>query len=77
MGDTRNLVPFNMIPADRHRELSRRGGKASGEARRAMRKRIDDEKVAQAARDELSRDNVKLLAECARILKSAKKIAGL
>ena len=29
-----NLIQFNQMPVDQHRELSARGGRASGEARR-------------------------------------------
>ena len=34
--NTENLRPFNTIPPEEHRELSRRGGIASGERRRYL-----------------------------------------
>lgn len=69
MANEQNLIPFNTLSADRHRELSQRGGKASGAARRAKRKRIDAEKAAQAANHELYRDSLDLMRECAKLLK--------
>ena len=69
MANEQNLIPFSTLPADRHRELSQRGGKANGAARRAKRKRIEAEKAAQAANHELYRDSLDLLRECARLLK--------
>jgi len=34
--NTENLHPFNTLPPEEHRELSRRGGIASGERRRYL-----------------------------------------
>lgn len=34
--NTENLRPFNTMPPEEHRELSRRGGIASGERRRYL-----------------------------------------
>ncbi|WP_302659112.1 hypothetical protein [uncultured Dysosmobacter sp.] len=36
MSNTDNLRPFNTLPPEEHRELSRRGGVASGERRREI-----------------------------------------
>lgn len=72
MANEQNLIPFNAMSEDRHRELSQRGGKASGEARRAKRERIKAEKVAQAAEHELFKDSLDIMRECAKLLKSAK-----
>lgn len=36
MSSTDNLRSFNMLPPEEHRELSRRGGIASGERRRYL-----------------------------------------
>lgn len=69
MANEQNLIPFNVLTADRHRELSRRGGKASGEARRKKRERIEAAKIAQAADHELFKDSVAIMRECAKLLK--------
>lgn len=69
MANEQNLRPFNALPPDRHRELSQRGGKASGEARRARRERIEAEKAAQAANHQLYRDSIDIMRECAKMLK--------
>lgn len=67
MANTDNLKPFNTMPPERQRELSRRGGKASGAARRAKRERIEQEKAAQKAENELFRDSLQLLHEATRL----------
>lgn len=69
MENVRNLIPLNTLPEDRHRELSRRGGKASGASRRAKRERINAAKAAQAANHELYRDSLDIMRECAKLLK--------
>ena len=69
MGDNANLIPFNELPEDRHRELSRKGGKASGVARRAKRDRIEAAKTAQAAEHALYRESLAIMRECAKLLK--------
>ena len=72
MANEQNLRPFNTLSPERHRELSQRGGKASGAARRAKRERIEREKTAQAAKHELYRDSLDILAECAKLLNPAR-----
>ena len=37
MNGMKNLIPFDKMPPERHRELSAKGGQASGEARRRAR----------------------------------------
>ena len=69
MANEQNLIPFNALSADRHRELSQKGGKASGAARRAKRERIEAEKAAQAVNHELYRDSLDIMRECAKLLK--------
>ena len=71
MANVRNLIPFNTLPEDRHRELSQRGGKASGAARRAKRERIEAEKAAQAANHELYREGLDIMRECAKLLRKS------
>lgn len=69
VANEQNLIQFNAMTEDRHRELSQRGGKASGEARRKKRERINAEKAAQAAEHELYRDSLDIMRECAKLLK--------
>lgn len=70
MANNQNLKPFNTLPAERHRELSKKGGVASGMARRAKRAQIDAEKTAQAANHELYHDCVEMLYTCARAFRT-------
>lgn len=37
MANDQNLIPFSKMSSERHRELSRKGGKRSGEVRRRKR----------------------------------------
>lgn len=62
MANEQNLKPFNTLSADKHRALSRRGGKASGAARRAKRERITRLKEERAA-------ELDLISECVKLLK--------
>ena len=64
-----NLKPFNAMNAERHRQLSSKGGKASGAARRAKRERINAAKAEKIADNELFRDCMAMLHEAARIMK--------
>ncbi len=72
MANEQNLKPFNEMPADRHRELSQKGGKASGAARRAKRERIEREKAAQAAEHELFMGSLDCLRQAAKLLKQCR-----
>lgn len=67
-----NLKPFNTMTAEQHRELSRRGGKASGAARRAKRDRIDTLKAEKKADSELWQEEMQILHEAARMVKQAR-----
>lgn len=70
-----NLIPFNAMPEERHRELSRRGGKASGAARRAKRKQIEEAKARAIAEKEMRRAAPYLLQQGTReLLKIARMI---
>lgn len=53
-GYTPNLIPFDSMPAEKHREISSRGGKASGEARRKKREQINQAKLDAIAQMEVS-----------------------
>ena len=43
MGKLENLRPFNTLPPEQLREISRKGGKASGAARRRKRDMVEAE----------------------------------
>ena len=61
MANEQNLKPFNQITEKEQREIQRKGGKASGEARR---KKADFIKVAKALMDcEISEHDKKLVEE--------------
>lgn len=70
--NTQNLKPFNTMTAEQHRELSRRGGQASGAARRAKRDRIEAAKAEQIADNELWRASFQMLHEAARMVKQSR-----
>jgi len=53
LANEQNLIPFSELPKDRHRELSQRGGLASGAARR--RKREARTKLGQTGEREVLR----------------------
>ena len=69
--NTANLKPFNTMTAEQHRELSRRGGQASGAARRAKRERIEAAKAEQIADNELWRASLQMIHEAARMVKQS------
>jgi hypothetical protein len=60
MANEQNLTPFNQMPAELHRELSARGGRASGAARRAKRERIEQAKATQRAESEILQEQIEL-----------------
>ena len=70
--NTANLKPFNTMTAEQHRELSRRGGQASGAARRAKRERIEAAKAEQIADNELWRASLQMIHEAARMVKQSR-----
>lgn len=75
MGRCDNLKPFGTLPPEQHRELSRKGGKASGAARRAKRKRIQDAKARAIAEKEMRREYPYILRkETHALLKLARSI---
>lgn len=69
MANTQNLKPFNTMTAELHRELSRRGGQASGAARRTQRERIDMAKAEKRAESELFNECVRMVKEYTRMWK--------
>lgn len=69
MANEQNLVPFSELPKDRHKELSRKGGIASGAARRRKREAIEKAKIEQAANHELYSSALDIMSECAKLLR--------
>ena len=69
MANEQNLIPFSELPKDRHRELSQRGGLASGAARRRKREAIQKAKIKQAADHELFSSALDLMSQCAKLLR--------
>lgn len=58
--NTQNLKPFNAMSAEEHRELSRRGGIASGQRRRETRQAIQAAKINSRAELEMLESMAKL-----------------
>lgn len=65
----KNLIPFSQMSAERHRELSVRGGKASGAARRAKRQHIEEAKLMEKAQNEIWQDTLALLHYAGEIVR--------
>ena len=68
MGSANFLKPFNTMDKAKHIELSRKGGIASGEARRRKRDAIRAKALERAADNMLFNDTMDLMVECARLL---------
>jgi hypothetical protein len=60
MANTQNLIRFDQMTPERHRELSARGGVASGQTRRERRRAIEARKVERAAESETLTDLIQL-----------------
>ena len=69
LANEQNLIPFSELPKDRHRELSRLGGLASGAARRRKREAIQKAKIEQAADHELFSSALDLMSQCAKLIR--------
>lgn len=69
MANKQNLIPFDAMPEERRKELARRGGIASGAARRRKREAIEKAKAERAADNKLHRDALDLMRQCAKLLK--------
>ena len=63
-----NLVPFNTMSKERHREISRLGGVASGEARRQKRDLKELVMREDRVQDELARIACSILLEASNLL---------
>lgn len=68
LANEQNLIPFSELPKDRHRELSRKGGIASGAARRRKREAVQKAKIEQAADHELFSSALDLMSQCAKLI---------
>ena len=73
MANERNLKPFNTMPPDVQRELSRRGGLASGAARRAKRDRIIELAIEKQADILALSDLTAMLREEMRSIATARR----
>lgn len=71
--NTQNLKPFNTMTAEEHRELSRRGGIASGKRRREQRQYIEECKLQDKAHREQDRESIELLYKTAKMYVMAKR----
>ena len=69
MANEQNLIPFSELPKDRHRELSRKGGIASGAARRRKREAVQKAKIEQATDHELFSSALDLMSQCAKLIR--------
>ena len=70
MGKLENLRPFNTLPPEQLREISRKGGKASGAARRKQRDMVEAE-LAKLCAEEL-----RLYRQAQIIGTAAKELTG-
>lgn len=68
-----NLVPFDTMSKERHRELSAKGGRASGAARRAKRDRIQQAVEEKIASERAADIQIKELSSQLRALQSLTK----
>lgn len=66
-----NLIPFNAMPEERHRELSRKGGLHSAAVRREKRERIEAAKAEKKAESELWQESLSLICKTMRLLSQA------
>lgn len=70
MGKLENLRPFNTLPPEQRREISRKGGKASGAARRKKRDMVEAELAKRCA------DELEAYRKASIIAMAAKELAG-
>ena len=68
MGKLENLRPFNTLPPEQLREISRKGGKASGAARRRKRCMVEAELVELCAEEMQLHRKAQLISMAAREL---------
>lgn len=68
MGKLENLRPFNTLPPEQLREISRKGGKASGTARRRKRDMVEAELAKLCAEEMQLHRKAQLISMAAREL---------
>ena len=68
MGKLENLRPFNTLPPEQLREISRKGGKASGAARRRKRDMVEAELAKLCAEEMQLYRKAQLISMAAREL---------
>ena len=68
MGKLENLRPFNTLPPEQLREISRKGGKASGAARRKKRCMVEAELAKLCAEEMQLHRKAQLISMAAREL---------
>ena len=68
MGKLENLRPFNTLPPEQLREISRKGGKASGAARRKHRDMVEAELAKLCAEEMQLHRKAQLISMAAREL---------
>lgn len=73
MANNGNLISFNAMPTDRHREISAAGGIASGKARRNKRSAKNAVILEERIQNELARDSYRIMHEAAGLLGEAAK----
>lgn len=69
----RHEKSFDKYSADAVRESGRKGGIASGIARREKRQAIEREKIHNAAMREMRMENIRMIYRAAEMLKYAKR----
>lgn len=76
MANEQNLQPFSMMDKDRLREISRRGGVASGAARRQKRDRINEAKINRAADEALFREGLAMISTVSKLVAEYRTLKG-
>lgn len=73
MGKLENLRPFNTLPPEQLREISRKGGKASGAARRRKRDMVEAELAKLCAEEMQLHRKAQLISMAAKELSGGRR----
>ena len=73
MGKLENLRPFNTLPPEQLREISRKGGKASGAARRRKRDMVEAELAKLCAEEMQLHRKAQLISMAAKELTGGRR----
>lgn len=73
MGKLENLRPFNTLPPEQLREISRKGGKASGAARRKQRDMVEAELAKLCAEEMQLHRKAQLISMAAKELTGGRR----